>query len=141
MDSFVFYCKGHPNVLATHKSTLEFTKDENLTLKGNCIIGVSSTHSLSELSVELRKKIKDSSTIILVKLQTGNHTDYIKGSGNSDLDLSDENAIIIRRSDFVCSRTLMINANKAARDIDERIIKEMRNPNNDMKVTVQMLEL
>ena len=140
MDSFVFYCKGHSNILATHKSTLEFTKDETLSLKGNCIIGVSSTHSLSEFPAELRKKIKDSSTIILVKLQTGNYTDYIKGSGNSDLDLSDESAIIIRKSDFICSRTLMIKSNKAAKDIDERIIKAMRNPYSKMKVTIQMLE-
>ncbi len=140
MDKYVFYCKGHPNVLATHKTTLEFTKDETISLKGDCIIGVSSTHSLSEFPIELRKKIKDPTTIILVKLQTGNYTDHIKGSGNSDLDLSDENVIIIRKSDFVCSRTLMINADKAAKDIDERIIKEMRNPNNNMKVMVQILE-
>jgi hypothetical protein len=75
-----------------------------------------------------------------VKLQVGNYTDYIKGFGDSNLELSDESVIIIRKSDFICSRTFMINADKAAKDIDRRIIAEMRNPNNKLKVIVKIME-
>jgi hypothetical protein len=119
---------------------LEFTKDETLSLRGDCILGINSTHDFTKIPAVMKKKIKDSSTIILVKLQVGNYVDYIKGYGDSNLKLSDESAIIIRKSDFICSRTFMINADKAAKDIDRKIITEMRNPNSKLKIIVQIME-
>ena len=38
--SYSFTAYGHKNILATHKTTIEFTKDKELSLKGNCIVGV-----------------------------------------------------------------------------------------------------
>lgn len=139
MDNFVFYCKGHPNIRATHKSTLEFTKDEDLSLSGNCILGVSSTNNLADIPIELKGKIRSTSRI-LVEIHVNNYIDIIKGYGNSKLELSDKYAMIIRKSDFICSRTLMIKADKAAHDIDGRIIESMKNPNNKMKVSIQLME-
>ncbi|HIP58595.1 MAG TPA: DUF371 domain-containing protein, partial [Archaeoglobus profundus] len=30
---------GHPNITAKHRTTLEITKDEELSIRGDCIIG------------------------------------------------------------------------------------------------------
>ncbi|MGB9674949.1 MAG: DUF371 domain-containing protein, partial [Nanopusillaceae archaeon] len=40
---FVINVKGHKLVKATHKSTLEITKDNFLTERGDCIIGINSS--------------------------------------------------------------------------------------------------
>ncbi|NPD89604.1 MAG: DUF371 domain-containing protein [Asgard group archaeon] len=140
MDSFVFYCNGHPNIRATHKTTLEFTKDESLTPRGDCILGVSSSCNLISFPSELKERIKSPAARILVHLHVGRYSDTIEGCGDSRLELSDEHAIIIRKSDFICSRTLMIKSDKAANDINDRIIKIMKNPSSKMKITIQIME-
>src|SRR3989338_1936795 len=43
---YSFTCCGHENVTARHKTTLEFTKDNELSLKGDCIVGVKADFSL-----------------------------------------------------------------------------------------------
>ncbi|MHA1953053.1 MAG: DUF371 domain-containing protein [Candidatus Heimdallarchaeaceae archaeon] len=140
MDNFVFYCNGHKNITATHKTTLEFTKDESLTLKGDCILGVNSSCNLINFPLELKERIRSPKTRILIHLQVGKYTDVIEGCGDSRLELSDEHAIIIRKSNFICSRTLMIKSDKAARDVNNKIIKSMKDPSIKMKITIQIKE-
>ena len=43
---YSFTCCGHENITCRHKTTLEFTKDSELSLKGDCIIGVKADFSL-----------------------------------------------------------------------------------------------
>ena len=140
MDNFTFYCNGHSNIRATHKTTLEFTKDEKLTTKGNCILGINCSRSLNNIHPDFKEKLKKSSARILVKIQVENLIDIIEGYGDSRLELSDKNAIIIRKSDFVCSKTLMIKSDKAARDISNEIREIMKDHNSKMKVTIQIKE-
>ena len=54
---YSFNCYGHENITARHKTTLEFTKDRDLSLKGDCIIGVKADFSLPQLK-NLIKVIK-----------------------------------------------------------------------------------
>ena len=44
---YKFNAYGHPNILGTHKTTFEFTKDNELTLNGDCIVGVKADFELS----------------------------------------------------------------------------------------------
>ncbi|WP_405298104.1 DUF371 domain-containing protein, partial [Methanobrevibacter sp.] len=43
----------------------------------------------------------------------------------------------IRKSDFTCSRTLMINADKAAKDLDGNLIEDLKNE-KVMEVTIKL---
>ena len=43
-----FTAFGHPNISATHKATLEFTKDTGLTAKGTCVVGIKAAYSLQD---------------------------------------------------------------------------------------------
>ena len=43
---YKFKAYGHPNITAKHKTTLEFTKDKELSLRGDCIVGVKSDFEL-----------------------------------------------------------------------------------------------
>ena len=40
--------QGHPNVLGTHRTTIEITTEDFLTTNGNCIIGVMSSKSVND---------------------------------------------------------------------------------------------
>jgi len=67
MTSFSSY--SHPNITAKHKTTLEFTKDRNLTLKGDCIIGVNSDFNLKEIQDFIKKNKKANLTIKIGNLK------------------------------------------------------------------------
>ncbi len=43
---YSFTAWGHENITANHKRTLEFTKDNELSLEGDCILGVSANFSI-----------------------------------------------------------------------------------------------
>ena len=118
--SFIFY--GHKNILSTHKNTFEFTKDHDLTLNGDCIVGVKADFDYNELI----KLVKNYSKIkIIIKVDNVNE----EINCNVNKEFNDENEIVIRKTDFVSKRTLGINANKAAIDLDRKLISKLKDPN------------
>ncbi len=124
---FKIYSKGHENVTSHHKSTFEITKDPEIGPTADCIIGVDMDKTMLNFPQEFKDKIADSNTRIVVELKTENGHDEITGFGHEDLELSHPTDIVIRKSDFTCPRTLMINADKAARDLDEKLIEDLKN--------------
>ncbi|MCE7741249.1 MAG: DUF371 domain-containing protein [Candidatus Heimdallarchaeota archaeon] len=133
-----FKCYGHPNVTSKHKSTLEFTTESDLTLRGDCILGINTTMNLVNLPVEVKNIIREKECRIKLTLGVNGLIEEIEGNGHPDLLLSDTTAFIVRKSDFLCPRTLMINANKIANDISNEIRSIMRNPNSVMEITLQV---
>ncbi len=136
---FNILAKGHENVTSKHKSTFEITKDSDLTPSGDCIVGVDMDKTMLDFPDEFKEKIADSNTKIVVDLKTENGHDEIIGYGHEDLTLTHPTDIVIRKSDFTCSRTLMINSNKAARDLDEQLIEDLKNE-KIMEVTIKLCE-
>jgi hypothetical protein len=63
----------------------------------------------------------------------------VLAEGSPRLVLEHPSSIVIRRSDYVDGRTLAIRANKAARDIDRRIVELLRNPETvaEIELTVE----
>ncbi|MEA3343857.1 MAG: DUF371 domain-containing protein [archaeon] len=133
-----FFVYGHENVLSTHATTLEFTKDSELSLKGDCILGVCATKGLSEFSDEFKKKIRDDRVRVIVEIEAGGVTDVVSGFGHPDLLLSDPDEIVIRKSGFVCGRTLCVHADKAAADVDKRIVEHLKRPGSKATVTISV---
>lgn len=136
---FKILAKGHENVSSMHKSTFEITKDSDLTPSGDCIVGVDMDKTLLDFPQEFKEKIADSNTKIIVELKTENGCDVIVGYGHEDLTLTHPTDIVVRKSDFTCSRTLMINADKAARDLDSDLICDLKN-GKIMEVTIKSCE-
>ena len=56
---YKFSAYGHENILGTNKKTFEFTKDRDLSLKGDCIVGVNADFDLEKLK-EFIKQNKNS---------------------------------------------------------------------------------
>ena len=125
--NFKIKAKGHENVLSLHKSTFEITKDKDLSLSGDCIIGLDIDKSMDDFPEEFKEKLANDDTKVIVELKTPNASDTIEGYGHHDLTLSHPTDIVCRKSTFVCSRTLMIKSNKAAIDLNRDLIKDLAN--------------
>ena len=125
--NFKIKAKGHENVLSLHKSTFEITKDKDLSLSGDCIIGLDIDKSMDDFPEEFKEKLANEDTKVIVELKTPNASDTIEGYGHHDLTLSHPTDMVCRKSTFVCSRTLMINSNKAAIDLNRDLIKDLAN--------------
>ncbi|MBO7209845.1 MAG: DUF371 domain-containing protein [Methanobrevibacter sp.] len=136
--NFKIMAKGHENVLSLHKSTFEITKDKDLTLSGDCIIGLDIDKSMEDFPKEFKEKLANDDTKVIVELKTPNASDTIEGFGHHDLSLSHPTDIVCRKSTFVCSRTLMIKSNKAAIDLNRDLIKDLAN-GESMEVNIELI--
>jgi uncharacterized protein len=122
--------KGHTNVQSLHSKTIEITKDKDLTLNGDCIIGVNANKSCRDLSTEIKEKIKKNNSLIEVEIIVEPYSFVIKGNGNDNLLLSNHEDIVLRKSKFICDRTLSINCDFSSLDIPRNIINILKNPSN-----------
>jgi len=117
--------QGHSNVLATHKNTIEITKEDFLTQKGDCILGISSDKALSDLPDQFKELLKLGKKI-RITLECNGFKDVITGRGNPLLTFLDQKSLVIRKSDYTDDRTLCIQADKAAADLDRKLIEELK---------------
>jgi uncharacterized protein len=118
--------QGHPHVQSLHSRTIEITKDRELTLKGDCIVGVNASKSCRDLSPKIKEKIKKNNSVIEIELIVEPYSFIIKGSGNDNLLLSNPEDIVLRKSKFICDRTLSINCNFSSLEIPRKIIDELK---------------
>ncbi len=132
---YTFHAKGHKNVTSAHRSTFEVTMDKEIGIRADCIIGVSSKVKLEDFPLKLRESIKNENTLIKVLLETENAKDEIKGYGHPELTLDHPTDMVCRKSDFKCSRTLMIKSDKAAVDLKRELIDDLKE-GMDLKVTI-----
>lgn len=131
----VLWVYGHPNIRATHRSTLEFTKDPFCTPRGDCILGVKASKSVADLNEELKAEIKKGRKV-WVRISCGSLTEELYGFGSSRLELTDLRSIVIRKSVFIDARTMLINANKSAGDMDRRLARKMMDPGSKALVEI-----
>ncbi len=117
--------RGHVNVTATHKTTIEITKDDYLTPLGDCIIGIQADKTSGEFSDEFKRLAKNDDSVIIVVFVTKNSIDIVWGRGSRKLVLNNKRKIIIRKSDHIDDATIMINADKAARDLSRQLIEDL----------------
>ncbi len=134
------YAYGHKNVLSIHNTTIEITKNTNLSSKGDCIVAINATKACCDLKPELKKEIKSGSKF-LVTLRVDHLSDTFEGYGSKNLMLLDEEDMVFRKSTFVCDRTVLINCTKAAGDINRDLIERLTNPGNKLSITIEINEL
>lgn len=128
---------GHPNIKATHESTLEITKEDFLTERGDCIIGIKANKSVNDFSEEFKIALKSGAKVkITIKVDELEESFYAYGS--PALKLTNDKSIVIRKSDYIDDRTAAILSEKAAIDINREIIERLKNPNKQFKVILEI---
>lgn len=123
-----FQAFGHENVAGNHRTTLELTSEDFLTREGTCIVGVRSNQTLSQLAPEIKMLAASRETRIILRLRAKNLVEEIAGRGDPGLTYSDSVSMVARTSTYVCGRTLMVKADKAALDLDRTFVEVLQSP-------------
>ncbi|MFH1850193.1 MAG: DUF371 domain-containing protein [archaeon] len=124
-----FACYGHGNIRSTHAKTLEITKEKQVTIRGDCIIGIASDFDSAFLNQSIKGKKK-----LLLHLSCGGATDTVSADINQSFSSHDE--IVIRKSGFLSCRTLGIHADKAASDLSADLVKLLNIPGKKIDVKI-----
>ena len=119
---------GHENIRSNHQRTLEITKESHLTPRGDCIIGVNAKSSCADLPEELKNKLKNPDSKVNFSIKVGDEEFVIKGNGHPDLILSHSEDIVIRKSDFICPRTLAIKCDNASDLLPRSMVTLLQDP-------------
>jgi hypothetical protein len=137
----VLTARGHENIKALHRVTFEFTKDEEVTPKGDCILGVKLDKAVADLDPDFKKALRKDTALLVIVIEVDNLRDIVLARGSSRLLLEDDRRVVVRRSRFIGRETLAIEASKAARDIDRRIVEKLRNRNSVVKVHLYVIDM
>ena len=130
--------RGHENVLATHETTFEITKEANLSKRGNCVIAVSADKALDDLGSEFKEGLRKNDSRISILIEVGGVAETVNASGNSKLILDHPTDIVVRKTSHISDRTLAIEADKAACDLSRKLVEELRSPKKTVKITMTL---
>jgi hypothetical protein len=119
---------GHENVRAHHPRTIEITTEPDLTLQGDCIIGVGAKCGCKGIPDRMKKKLRRSDSKIKITIQVNDKSFQIVGKGHEDLVLENPHDIVIRKSNFLCPRTLAVGCDKACDDMPRQFVKMLQDP-------------
>jgi len=125
---FEIQFSGHKNIRSNHQKTIEITKESHLTPRGDCIVGVNATSSCADLPLELKEKLKNPDSKINFSIRVGDHEFLLEGRGHPELILSHAEDIVIRKSDFICPRTLAIKCDKASDLLPRDMVTLLQDP-------------
>lgn len=132
----VLFARGHENVQSTHKTTFEVTKEITLTKQGDCIVALESTKAAADLPPEFKEAARKERARITITVEADELKETIKAEGSPQLQFTHPTDLVVRKSDYVCSRTLAIRANKAAIDFSIEFVEKLKDPNQEVKVTL-----
>ncbi|QSG12037.1 Uncharacterized protein HSBGL_1621 [Halapricum desulfuricans] len=121
MDETI-HATGHENVTATHESTFELTSDEYLTPAGDCILAVEADRVPAEFDDGFVSACQSADATITATLDIGGNEATVTGRGHPDLSFENERSMVARTSEYVDDRTVMVDAEAAAADLDRGLI-------------------
>jgi hypothetical protein len=128
--------RGHANILATHKTTFEITKETCLSKSGDCIIAVGADKGMNALGLQFRENLRKDNAEVTILVEAGGVVDVINAHGNSKLILDHPTDIVIRKSGYICRRTLAIHADKSAKELSRALTKNLREPEEKVRLTL-----
>lgn len=137
MNEFVVYAFGHPNIRANHATTWQVTTEANITVKGDCIIGVKATASTKALPLELKKHLQYGGRLEYFLILDGEILHGIS-HGHPDLTLDDHIDIVMRKSEYISPRTIAIRSSLTARQIPREWVTKLQDPQTRLEIHFQI---
>lgn len=117
---------GHPNVRSTHQTTIEITTDTSLTPRGDCIVGVGAGGGCSALPDIIKSMLRRHDSRIHITFQVKDNIFVVHGRGDPGLSLEHDTDIVIRKSRFLCSRTLAVDCDAASADMPRKMVADLQ---------------
>ena len=130
---------GHENILCTHTTTIEITKENHLTKKGNCILGICASKACFDLNSELKKNLQKKKKF-KISIKVDDLIDCFYGYGSIDLVLLDKNDMVFRKSNYICERTVLINCTKSSNELNRDLVRKMTVSRKRFSITFEMDE-
>ncbi len=134
--SEVIIARGHENIRSTNKTTFEITKDDYLTKRGDCIVAVDATKGASDLSQISKKILCNEKAQVTINIEVDGENEIVKALGSPELTLTHSTDLVVRKSSFICDRTLAIKADKAAYDFSRSLVEKLKNSKQKVKITL-----
>jgi len=132
----VIYARGHKNVQSTHKTTFQITRETFLSKRGDCVIAVAATKGAKDLSPRFKRTAKHEKAVITIIIEADNVKETVKAQGSPKLTFTHPTDLVVRKSNYVCGRTLAVRAEKAAKDLSRKLVEKLRNPEQMVKITL-----
>jgi hypothetical protein len=129
---------GNENMLATHKTTLEFTKDTHLSKRGDCIVTIATDKALADLTAEFKENLRRPNVKLTITIEADGIAEQVNAEGSPQLILTHPTEIVVRKSDYVCSRTLAVHADKAACDLSRDLVEKLKKPEQKVRITLAL---
>ncbi len=136
--AIAFKAYGHPNIKSEHKTTLMITRDTYLTPRGDCIVAIKAESGLTDLDERVVSAAKNEGANIILTLKVRDEEFKVAGKGHPDLTFKDPNDMVVRKSNFIDDRTIMINADKAACDIPLNMVKLLKDMNSTVSIRISV---
>ena len=130
------FAHGHENIQATHETTLEITKEPTLTKRGDCIIAVEATNGAADLPLEFKEAARKKGAQITITIEAGELKEIVRAKGSPRLLFAHPTDLVVRKTDYVCGRTLAITADKAASDLSRKLVEKIQDCNQRIRITL-----
>jgi len=127
---------GHQNVRSTHKTTFEITKEVDLTSRGDCIVAVSATKGAADLKTKFKEAAKKENAKITVTIEADGVREIVRARGSPRLSFTHPTDLVIRKSGYICGRTVAVRADKAASDLSRKLVEKMRSSRQKIEITL-----
>jgi len=132
----VITARGHENILSRNKNTFEITKEPYVTKRGDCIIAVAADKSVKDLVAEFKKILKKKGAKLTIVIQVGGEKEVIEAWGSPKLTFNHPTDLVVRKSNYVCDRTLAIKANKVAKDFSRNFVAMLKDSQQKVDITL-----
>jgi hypothetical protein len=133
-----FWAIGHTNIQAIHPTTLMFTKDIHVSKKGDCIVAMAADKSVADLSSQFKEKLRKPNAKVTIIIKAGDIIEEIKALGSPKLCLFHPTDIVIRKSEYICSRTLAVCADKSSIDLPRELVAKLQDPEQKVLITLRV---
>ena len=120
--------RGHRNIRCLHDTTIEITKAASLSTNGDCIAGVSATKACNDLDKELKARLLEHGRRVRLEINVSDITFSMHGYTDRRLTLSHDHDIVIRKSNYICPRTLCVLSSKASSDMPRDLVTKLQDP-------------
>jgi len=132
----IIYARGHENIQSSNKTTFEITKETILTKRGDCIIAVDATKGSADLNPKFKKAAENERARMKIIIEAGGEVEAVNAWGSPQLSFTHPTDLVVRKSGYICGRTLAIRSDKAAKDLSRKLVEKLRSPNRRVKITL-----
>lgn len=129
LRSVTFRCQGHADIRGTHRKTVEFTRDTEITGRATCVLGVAANFDPHSM-IGFRGPVA-------ITVTAGARTAVLRAVANPGFEPSA--SLVVRTSTHSTPNTIAVAADAGAADLDRELVGELGGPSVTVTVTVAEL--